>query len=85
MAALEQNIRYVRELQAGDVVEIRSGILELGEKTMRILHEMRNSGGDWVAARTTIVAVYFDTAARKGLALPESVRERARDVMVAEE
>jgi acyl-CoA thioester hydrolase len=84
MAALEQNIRYVRELRAGDVVEIRSGVLELGEKTMRIVHEMRNSAGDWVAARTTIVAVYFDTKARKGLALPEAVRERIRVVMVEE-
>jgi len=50
MAALEQNIQYKRELRAGDVIEIHSGVLELGNKTMRITHEMRHFTGGWVAA-----------------------------------
>jgi acyl-CoA thioester hydrolase len=82
MAALEQNIRYLRELRAGDVIEIRSGVLELGAKTMRITHEMRHMVGDWAAARTTIVATYFDTVARKSVPLPDMVREKAQTLLI---
>jgi acyl-CoA thioester hydrolase len=85
IAALEQNITYLREMRSGDLVEIRSGILEIGEKIVRIFHEMRNSSGDWVAARTTILAVYFDTVLRKSVPLPEAVRERAQELMIREE
>ncbi len=84
MAALEQNIQYKRELRAGDVIEIHSGVLELGNKTMRITHEMRHFTGGWVAARTTILATYFDTIARKSTPLPDMVREKAQRLMVAE-
>jgi acyl-CoA thioester hydrolase len=82
MAALEQNVRYLRELRVGDVIEVRSGVLELGAKTMRIAHEMRHMAGDWVAARTTIVATYFDTLARKSVPLPDPVREKARALRI---
>jgi len=84
MAALEQNIQYKRELRAGDVIEIRSGVLELGNKTMRITHEMRHFTGGWVAARTTILATYFDTIARKSTPLPDLVREKAQTLMAEE-
>ena len=32
MAAVQQNISYKRELLAGDIVEVRSRVLEVGEK-----------------------------------------------------
>src|SRR5262245_40368501 len=42
LAALQQNITYKRELIAGDVISIRSGILDVQEKVVRVFHEMRN-------------------------------------------
>src|SRR5512140_2306180 len=42
MVAVEQRISYKRELLAGDVVTIRSGILEMKEKAIRFCHEMQN-------------------------------------------
>src|SRR3954467_12838428 len=42
MAAVQQNIGYRRELYAGDVVAVRSGILEVRDKVVRFVHEMRN-------------------------------------------
>jgi acyl-CoA thioesterase FadM len=35
MAAMEQNIRYKRELHPGDLVTVRLGILEIKEKPIR--------------------------------------------------
>src|SRR5262249_24610039 len=46
MAAVEQTIQYKRELLAGDLVTIRSSVLELKEKSIRFLHEMRKDGLD---------------------------------------
>ena len=42
MAAVQQNISYKRELLAGDIVEVRSRVLEVKEKSLRFLHEMWN-------------------------------------------
>ena len=39
---VEQHIEYKRELRAGDLVTIRSSILEAREKSMRFVHEMTN-------------------------------------------
>jgi acyl-CoA thioester hydrolase len=83
-AALEQNIQYKRELRAGDVIEIRSGILELGNKTIRLVHEMRHAVGGWIAARTTILGCYFDTVARKSVPLPDHVREKAQKLLITD-
>jgi acyl-CoA thioester hydrolase len=84
VAALEQKISYLREMRAGDLVEIRSGILEVGEKILRIVQEMRNTGTGIVAARTTILGVYFDTGTRRSMLLPREIRERAHAVMIAD-
>src|SRR5512142_1202297 len=42
MAAVQQNITYKRELHAGDVVAVRSAVLEAREKVLRYVHEMTN-------------------------------------------
>jgi acyl-CoA thioester hydrolase len=83
MAAVEQHIEYKRELHAGDLISIRSAILEVREKSIRFMHEMTNDETGDLAARTIIVGVYFDTTARKSLALPEDVRTRAQHLIVA--
>jgi hypothetical protein len=45
---------------------------------------MRHFTGGWVAARTTILATYFDTIARKSTPLPDLVREKAQTLMAEE-
>jgi acyl-CoA thioester hydrolase len=42
MAGLEQQIEYKRELFAGDVVTVRSAVLEVKDKVVRFAHEMKN-------------------------------------------
>jgi acyl-CoA thioester hydrolase len=77
MAAVEQRIEYKRELHAGDIVTIRSAVLEVKDKAMRLLHEIRNDETGEVAATTVIVGVHIDSVARKARYLPSDVRERA--------
>jgi acyl-CoA thioester hydrolase len=78
MATLEQTIQYKSELRSGDMVEIRSTVLELRDKTIRLLHNMHKAGTGALAASTTILGVHIDSEARKSAPLPEEVRERVQ-------
>jgi acyl-CoA thioester hydrolase len=77
MAAVEQHIEYTRELHAGDVVTIRSSVLDVTEKSIKLIHEMTNDGTGEIAATTMLVGIHLDTTIRRARALPPDVRERA--------
>jgi len=77
MAGVQQNISYTRELFAGDVIEIRSQVLEVSDKRLRFRHEMRDIESGAVAAVSEIMAVHLDKRAHKSCRLPETIRQRA--------
>jgi acyl-CoA thioester hydrolase len=85
MAALEQTISYKSELRAGDMVEIRSAIVEVREKTIRLIHNMHKVNADTLAASTAILAVHLNTDARKSVPLPVGLRESARRLIASED
>ena len=78
MAGVQQNISYKRELFAGDIIEVTSKLLELRDKSIRFLHEMRAGEGTEVAATTILTAVHLDTKARKAIAFPDEVKSKAQ-------
>lgn len=78
MAAVEQHIQYRRELQAGDLITVRSGILEIGNKSLRLIHEMRHDSTGELAACMVAVGVCVDASTRRSRLLPDDVRKRAR-------
>ncbi len=81
MAAVEQNIEYREELFPGDLVENRSGVIEVRAKAVRFRHVMSNVQTGTVAAQVTMVAVHIDSDARRGAPLPAGVRDRAAALM----
>jgi acyl-CoA thioester hydrolase len=85
MAAIEQHIEYKRELHAGDVVTIRSSVLDVTEKSIRLVHEMTNDGTGEIAAITILVGIHLDTTIRRARALPSDVRERAARMIAGRE
>ena len=80
MAVLEQTIQYKSELRSGDAFEIRSRILEIRRKTIRVQHNMHKLPSGMLAASTTLVGVHIDTGARKSTPLPAGICQRARDL-----
>jgi acyl-CoA thioester hydrolase len=82
MAAVQQNIGYRRELYAGDVVAVRSGILEVRDKVVRFVHEMRNGASGEIAAVCELTGVQIDARSRKSCPLPADVLARARGMAV---
>ena len=83
MAGVEQHIEYKRELYAGDVVTVSSRVLEVGDKSLRFVHEMTKDETGELAARTVLVAVHLDRGTRRARALPSEVRDRARSMIDA--
>jgi acyl-CoA thioester hydrolase len=82
MVAVEQHIAYKRELIAGDMITIRSGILEMKEKSIRFFHEMRNDETDEIAAVTVLTGVQIDHQSRRSSSLPQEIRNRAQSLIV---
>jgi len=81
MVAVQQETSYKRELMPGDLIVIRSGILEMREKVIRFHHEMRNSETDELAATTTLTGVHLDTDTRKSSPFPPEILERGRQMV----
>jgi acyl-CoA thioester hydrolase len=82
-AALEQHIQYKRELYAGETITIRSAVIEVREKVMRLMHEMRHDETGEVAATAALVGVYLDATTRKARPLPPDVLERAQSMIIS--
>ena len=75
--AVQQNITYMRELLAGDIIEVRSRVLEMREKVIRFEHEMINSSSGQACARCEQTTVHIDAKARKAAAFPAAIRAAA--------
>jgi acyl-CoA thioester hydrolase len=82
MAAVDQRIAYQRELHAGDIVTVRSGVLEVREKVIRFVHEMRNVETRDVSSTTMLTGVHMDTATRSACPLPAAVVTAAQNQIV---
>ncbi|KAB2912121.1 MAG: acyl-CoA thioesterase [Hyphomicrobiaceae bacterium] len=81
MAGVQQNISYRQELFAGDVVEVRSRLLEVHATRIRFCHDMRNIESGAVAAVCELTAVHLDRKAHKACAFPAAVRQAAETLL----
>ena len=82
MAAVQQNIGYQRELMPGDIVVVRSGVLELREKVLRFRHEMLNAETGEISATCEFTVVCLDPLTRKSRPFPADVAERVRALLI---
>ncbi len=83
MAGVQQNITYRQELFPGDVLEVRSRVLEITEKRIRFEHVMTNVESGEVAASCELTAVHLDKVAHKAIPFPAGVRAKAQALLVS--
>jgi len=67
----------------GDALAIASGILELGNSSVKIVHEMRLAHAGRRVARFYQAGVHFDLEGRRSAPLPAALREGAKRQMFA--
>ena len=73
MAAVDQHTRYLADLQAGDLVEIRTRLLEHRDKVLIFEHEMTDSVSEKIVATSRLTGIHLDTEARRARTLPDDV------------
>lgn len=66
--------RFCSRRYDGDIVEVRSRVEELREKSPRLVHEMVNVETGVVAAICELTGVHMDGAQRRAVPFPTSVR-----------
>jgi acyl-CoA thioester hydrolase len=76
MAALSQHLEYRHEVFAGDVLETRTRLLAVNDKTIRFLHTMRRRPGAEVVATSELVAAHLDRAAHRAVSFSDELRAR---------
>ena len=71
---LEQTIKYFKEVFEDDILYVESTLLEVGNKTMKVLHEMYNAKSKELVSEMRLVLVLFDKINRKALPIPEETK-----------
>ena len=81
MAALEQITKYKKEVMAGDLLCVKSDILEVKDKTLRFLHRMYNAETGVEVATSELLAVHLDRNKRKACSLPDVIRKKCTELI----
>jgi acyl-CoA thioester hydrolase len=71
---VENRIRYRREIGRRDRVRMTLQLLEVDDKRMRYILEMREAKEGWVAATSEQLALHVDMRTRKVVPFPADIR-----------
>ncbi len=83
MAAVEQTTKYKAEVKSGDLLVIKSKLLEVKDKAVRFLHIMYNAETEQEVASSELVGVHIDTMTRKSCPFEPEMKEKCRSLMHA--
>jgi acyl-CoA thioester hydrolase len=81
MAALDQRICYRREALVGDVLTVRSAVIEVKPKIVRFVHEMRRDDVGDLLATMMVTAVHLDTVARKSIPFEHHILQKTHSIL----
>jgi acyl-CoA thioester hydrolase len=76
MVAVEQNLKYFEELNAGDLIYIKTQLIELKSKAIVFIHQMFNAETNTLAAEGRMVGVHIDLESRKSVSFPPSISKK---------
>lgn len=73
-AVLENRFDYYELPQAGDIIDIYSGIVEIGDKTRTIQHRLFNAKTKSMVCLSHVIVANFDLDARKSVSIAPELR-----------
>ncbi|HZD31702.1 MAG TPA: thioesterase family protein [Candidatus Angelobacter sp.] len=82
VAIVRQNYQFLDELRGGELVEIKSGFIAVGEKYFRFLHQMFDAETGKMIGTCDSVAVRASLATGKSVPLTPELQERAKQYLV---
>ena len=80
-AALDYDITYHRPMRAGHAIDVRSGMLAVGEKVFHVVHHIVDAADAKPLTTIVVAALFFDLEARKSIAMPSAIRAEARRLL----
>jgi len=81
-STFEFRLHLAGALRAGDPVRVRSALLHVGKSSIRLLHRMANARTGEEVAILEQSGVHLDMVARRPTPLPDSLRERAKAMLL---
>ncbi len=78
LVVMEQRIRYHKELLAGDLVYIRSELLEVRDKSMKYRHYLFNDMTGVLSAESMYSSVLINSKTRSSTEFPASIRAKLK-------
>lgn len=78
-AAVKQEVLYLKELLAGDLVRMESGVLEVSERKITFFHRLFNVETGQLAMKSKVYTVMMDLDARRSTAIDAEVLAQARE------
>ncbi len=82
IAVVRQHFQYLRELQGGELVVIKSGFVAVGKKHFRFVHQMIDQESGRMVATSDVTAVEANLASGRTVALPAAYRKAAEGLLV---
>ena len=82
VAIVRQNYQFLEELRGGELVEIKSGFLAVGEKYFRFLHQMYDDETGKMVATCDSVAVQASLETGKSIPMTAELQEKAKRYLV---
>ena len=73
MVAAEQNFKYFQELNSGNLIYIKTELVEFKQKAIVFVHRMYNAETEALVAEGRMVGVHIDTTSRKPVPFPENI------------
>ena len=77
MVAAEQNFKYFQELNSGNLIYIKTELVEFKQKAIVFVHKMYNVETEALVAEGRMVGVHIDTNSRKPVPFPENIWARS--------
>ena len=78
-------IDYLHELRVGELIVIESGLVDLGNKSLKRRARMYNADTRVLCATELAVDVFFSEKTRKSTPIPDRIREALSPQLVSDE
>jgi len=81
MAGVQQSIHYLKELLPGDLVLVKSRLIEMRERSLKMRHEMQHVESGELCATCELTAVCIDVQTRKPTTFPPDIAAKAKEIL----
>jgi acyl-CoA thioester hydrolase len=84
VAIVRQNYQYLRELRGGELVTIRSGVVDVGAKYLRFVHQMLDGVTERMVATCDCTAALASLKTGRRVPMPRPIQKRAKAQLLEE-